>query len=118
MTTHTVSNKTLRIVHISDQHGMIPSRNSFKNLLDIADLVVLSGDLFPNSTRGIRTIEETFQANWLYGRADHPVNRRDRRIPLERWVEFLGNLPVLSVGGNHDFISFVGEIKRFRGETS
>lgn len=114
----TKTNDVLRIIHISDQHGEIPSRNGFRNLLDIADLVVLSGDIFPNSTRGVRDVEEGFQKEWLHGRADHPVNRcyHGSLTPLERWCEFFGELPVLSVGGNHDFIALAEELKRFRGE--
>ena len=108
----------LRIVHVSDQHGQIPSRNAFGNLLDIADLIVLSGDIFPNSTRGVRSAEEAFQKEWLHGRADHGVNRsyNGPLTPLERWCEFCGELPVLSVGGNHDFIALADEFKKFRGE--
>jgi len=114
----TKSKSLLRIVHISDQHGEIPSRNSFRNLLDKAHLIVLSGDIFPNSTRGVRDVEEVFQKEWLHGRVDHPVNRsyKGSMSPLERWCEFFGELPVLSMGGNHDFISLAEELKRFRGE--
>lgn len=111
--------KTLRIVHISDMHGTIPSRNAFNNLLEIADLIVLSGDILPNSTRGIVGIEQRFQTEWLHGRAAHPIDREylGALTPLERWAEFLGNdLPVLIVGGNHDFISMAGEVKGIRGK--
>jgi Icc-related predicted phosphoesterase len=115
---NTKTNDMLRIVHVSDQHGMIPSRNAFRNLLEIADLVVLSGDIFPYSTRGIRSIEETFQTEWMFGRVIHPVNTKHhaRTTPLELWLEFLGELPVLVVGGNHDYVDFAKLIKDFRGE--
>lgn len=115
---NTKTNNVLRIVHVSDQHGMIPSRNGFANLLNIADLVVLSGDLFPNSTRGVRDIEERFQEEWLVGRVTHPVNSKHHAsmTPLELWLEFLGELPVLVVGGNHDYFDFAKMIKGFRGE--
>lgn len=108
----------VRIVHVSDQHGMIPSRNGFANLLSIADLVVLSGDLFPNSTRGVRSVEQTFQEEWLVGRVVHPVNNKHHgsRTPLELWLEFLGELPVLVVGGNHDYIDFAKFVGGFRRE--
>lgn len=115
---NTKTNDVLRIVHVSDQHGMIPSRNGFANLLNIADLVVLSGDLFPNSTRGVRSIEETFQTEWMAGRVIHPVNSKHRAgmTPLELWLDFLGELPVLVVGGNHDYVDFAKLVKDFRRE--
>lgn len=80
----------MKIFHCSDWHGQLS--------LDAGDVdvIVCSGDLFPNKSRGDRDIEVPFQTEWLqrnlnkFARlATHPVR---------------GSLPFLFTSGNHDFI--------------
>jgi len=73
----------VRILHISDTHGeMSMLRGQF-------DLVVHSGDLQPNRTRGSVT-EGAFQEHWV----------RSNATRLRHW---LGDTPFLFCPGNHDF---------------
>lgn len=106
---------SLKIVHVSDMHGHIPSRWVLDGVNP--DLIVLSGDLFPNRTRGVRDIEESFQSGWLRGTEYHRVNAlySGHLTPLERWLDFLGDVPVISVGGNHDYTVLTDHLKGFRG---
>jgi len=82
----------VRILHISDTHGLLPE------LRTGADIIVHSGDFLPNRTRGVRAIEEPFQAQWIRDNADR----------LKAW---LGGRPFLFCQGNHDFIDPVPELK-------
>jgi Icc-related predicted phosphoesterase len=75
----------MRILHISDTHGLLPT--SFP----LADVIVHSGDLMPNRTRGIRPVEETYQTAWILANAEHFKRK-------------IGDTPFLFVQGNHDFI--------------
>ncbi len=84
---------SLRILHTSDLHA----RTSF--LLDamrttVWDVWVDTGDFFPNRTAGNRQIEPAFQTRWAEWPALGP-----------KLVEILRGRPLLSVAGNHDYIS-------------
>jgi Icc-related predicted phosphoesterase len=73
------------LVHISDTHSTFPK------LPGTDEIVVCSGDFFPNSTRGIREIEENYQTQWLI-----------ENLPtFKKWI---GNRKFLFCSGNHDFI--------------
>jgi Icc-related predicted phosphoesterase len=75
----------LRIQHVSDTHG------HFFDLHSGCDVVVHSGDLLPNATRG-KPSECNFQLRWLEEHASEIV----------RW---LAGRPMLYCAGNHDFLS-------------
>lgn len=78
----------MRICHISDTHGTFP------DLDNRFDIVVHSGDFFPNSyaiMRGDKVQEAVFQKLWL-------------EENISKIQDMLGNKPMLFVLGNHDFI--------------
>lgn len=75
----------VRILHISDTHGMLPEPEG-----DF-DVVVHSGDMMPNRSYGIRAIEQTFQPYWL----EENVSKFPRRYREK---------PFLYTPGNHDYV--------------
>lgn len=79
-----VRERHVRIIHVSDTHGHFPA------LPKGGDLVVHSGDLCPNATRGNLEIEPFFQQSWL----------RDNAERFKRWLD---GRPMLVCRGNHDF---------------
>ncbi len=89
-----------RICHVSDTHGFFPK------LLGKFDMVVHSGDFFPNSqfvwSNKVREME--FQYQWL-----------ESKIPVMK--EWLQNHPFLFTLGNHDFLSaeFMAQILNAAG---
>lgn len=79
----------MRIMHISDTHG------EFSELNGRFDIIVHSGDFFPNSKNlfsGNKKQEINFQENWLYSK-------------INAIKDFTENLPFLFILGNHDFIN-------------
>ena len=80
----------MKLFHISDTHG-----SGFWDapLADDIDVVVHTGDAFPNSTRGIVAVERAYQAAWLAPFVPHIVN-------------WLAGRPFIYVPGNHDYIEF------------
>jgi Icc-related predicted phosphoesterase len=76
----------LRLLHVSDTHGTFPD-------LDLrgVDVVVHSGDLFRNFSRG-GAGEQLRQHDWLEAKA-------------ERVAGWLKGVPMLYVPGNHDFLN-------------
>jgi Icc-related predicted phosphoesterase len=73
-----------RFTHISDTHGMLP-------IVPASSLMIIhSGDMAPNLTRGIREEEEVFQAEWW----EHNLPQILERIG-ERYFVF--------IPGNHDY---------------
>lgn len=79
----------MKILHSSDLHGEWYSLTSQD--LDF-DLWIDSGDFFPNETRGFEALEIHYQEGYL-GRFGASL------------VKWLGNRPMISVGGNHDYVS-------------
>jgi Icc-related predicted phosphoesterase len=78
----------MRIMHISDTHGTLPT------LYGRFDLVLHSGDLFPNShhrAEGNKNREMAFQLQWL-------------RDTIPEFKKQLRGHPFLYVPGNHDFL--------------
>ncbi len=73
-----------RLLHISDTHGTFP------HLQGDFDLIVHSGDFFPNATRGNRLTEPGWQEGWLQNQAEALVN----------WAR---GVPLVYCPGNHDF---------------
>ena len=88
-----ISDKTsrkfkMRICHVSDTHGGFPRLNG------TYDLVVHSGDFFPNSYEVMNkniTKEMAFQLDWL--------NQNLRNIKI--WLQ---GCKLLFIPGNHDFL--------------
>lgn len=84
------------IAHASDLHSnLLPLKavNTTK-----IDAWILTGDFFPNITRGNVQTEINFQTDWF-------LKKRDTIFKA------LGDKPVINVDGNHDFVSF-GELLR------
>ena len=79
----------MNIFHFSDMHGNL---SLIESIPEETDLIVSSGDFFPNCSRGNRKKEPLFQESWL--------NANKQKI-----VDSFRDLPVLCVNGNHDFIS-------------
>lgn len=86
------------IAHASDLHGNL---DSLLAGTDLPDVWVLTGDIFPNETRGNRSVEVPFQTAWFDTIADALVAR-------------LGGRPVVCVGGNHDYVN-LAHLLRSRG---
>lgn len=83
------------IAQFSDTHGL-----PRKPVPEAADVVVHSGDLCPNRTRGNRSIEPPYQIQWLEKTA------RD-------WARWLGGRMLLLVEGNHDFVDPAAILRRY-----
>lgn len=86
------------VAHASDLHS---------NLLVLKDIDttkidawILTGDFFPNITRGKVETEINFQTDWF-------KKKRDTIFKA------LGNKPVINVDGNHDFISLGDMLKKY-----
>src|ERR1700722_7487649 len=91
----------MRICHISDTHG------SFPRLSGRYDIVLHTGDFFPNSTAvfaGNKTAEMIFQDDWL----------GENIKTMKPWLQ---GHPFLYVPGNHDFLhpDRMGDILRGEG---
>jgi Icc-related predicted phosphoesterase len=81
----------MKIYHLSDTHGWGFWDNP---LPPDTDVIVHTGDLLPNVTRGIVDREVPFQTDW--------INRFVE--PIKRW---LADRPLIYVPGNHDYIELV-----------
>ncbi len=91
----------MKIFHISDTHG-----SGFWDTplgADI-DVVVHSGDAFPNSTRGHVATEQVYQSGWLKQFVE----------PIRTW---LNGRPFIYVPGNHDYIEFADFLPAHRIDT-
>lgn len=75
----------MRLMHLSDSHGKI------QELDDNFDMIVHSGDLMPNITRGHKHIEEAYQEEWLEDNAS--------RIKY-LWAN---DKPFIYCSSNHDY---------------
>jgi predicted phosphodiesterase len=83
----------MKIYHISDTHG---SGFWEKPLPNDADVVVHTGDLLPNISRGIVSKEINFQSAW--------ISKFSGEI-----TQWLNGRPLIYVPGNHDYV----ELKEF-----
>ena len=86
----------MKIAHFSDTHGL-----PRKPVPSDADVIVLSGDICPNKTRGHRHVERPYQTEWL------------RRTGAD-WKRWAGDKPLLLVEGNHDFVDPAPILREFR----
>lgn len=81
----------MHIAHASDLHGQ--TYKLCHAHLDLTpDVWIFSGDLFPNSTRGVVEKEVPFQTHWF-------------QLVKQQLMRRLGGSPVLWVGGNHDYVN-------------
>jgi Icc-related predicted phosphoesterase len=91
------------ILHTSDLHG-----NYKKALAALEaggfDLWIDSGDFFPNKTRGDWAIEPAFQTKWMAW-----------KDLAARIVKALDGKTLISVGGNHDYVSLASLVKAAGG---
>ena len=87
--------KFMLIGHFSDLHGDL---NILRNAMQIPDLWICSGDFFPNKTRGNIPVETKYQTLWF--------QKHKNEI-----LDLLGGIPVLCVGGNHDYVSFASLLR-------
>jgi Icc-related predicted phosphoesterase len=92
----------MKILHTSDIHGTYPK------VLDLLggahDVWVDSGDFFPNKTRGDRPEEVRYQNRFW------TLKGLGARI-----VEALDGRPLISVGGNHDYIDLAALVREAGG---
>lgn len=73
------------VAHVSDTHSTFPT------IPQEAEIIVHSGDLLPNKTRGIREVEERYQTEWV-------INN------LSLFKEWIKNKRFFFSAGNHDYI--------------
>ncbi len=76
----------IKICHISDLHGR------FLDIKEDFDIVVCTGDHFPNSTRGNKNIEVKFQEKYF-------------KENIERFLKMVKFKPFFWLPGNHDFFN-------------
>ena len=75
----------MKIYHCSDWHGQLSIDS------EDCDIIICSGDLLPNKSRGKLEIEVPFQTDW--------VNKN-----IDKFVALIGSKRFLFCSGNHDFI--------------
>lgn len=78
----------MKIAHASDLHGRYEVLDRVGR--DVPDLWALTGDFFPNHTRGDAKVEVPWQTRWFAWKGEEIVSR-------------LRGAPVLIVPGNHDY---------------
>ena len=95
----------MRILHTSDIHGQY---HKVLEALEAGgfDVWVDTGDFFPNKTRGNRAEEIRYQNRFAI------LKNVGARV-----VEILNGRPLISVGGNHDYIS-LAQLVRDAGGTA
>jgi len=87
-----------RIAHASDLHGNLAPLFAMVERDGQPDVWVLTGDIFPNESRGIVEIEVPFQGQWA----------ADFRAEL---AEIFGTTPVVTVPGNHDYVDLAAILR-------
>lgn len=78
------------VSHLSDTHG---SLSQFRGILSEAKVIFVSGDIFPNKTRGNAAEEIPYQQEWF------AANKAEI-------FQCLNDRLVVCVDGNHDYLSF------------
>jgi Icc-related predicted phosphoesterase len=86
----------MKIAHASDLHG---DYHILDRATEKPDVWVLTGDIFPNRTRGNVPNEVAFQQHWFSWKADSIVKR-------------LRGAPVIIVPGNHDYADLAKLLRR------
>jgi Icc-related predicted phosphoesterase len=85
---------SIKVLHVSDCHGTFPA------FYGEFDVIVCSGDLLPNKTRGNRHVEPAFQKDWV----------RKNEQNFKNWI---GDKLFLFCPGNHDFIDPCSILREF-----
>ena len=90
------------IFHTSDLHGSYHGLLTQLAQIENLDIWVDTGDFFPNKTRGT-SVEKSYQMKWAldYTKIAHRI----AEICMER------NISVVSVSGNHDYVSLADLLK-------
>jgi Icc-related predicted phosphoesterase len=91
------SSITIRIAHFSDTHGL-----PRKHVPDEADVIVITGDICPNSRPTVPEYERVYQEDWF------------RRTALH-WKSWAKGKPVLVIRGNHDYTPAIARCLREAG---
>jgi Icc-related predicted phosphoesterase len=93
----------IKLMHVSDMHGRYTMLEQAEG--QEFDAWCITGDFFPNKGRGMSGInaaeEAKHQIAW-FGHKEGSIFRR------------LGNKPVITVDGNHDFVSLGSLLQRAR----
>jgi Icc-related predicted phosphoesterase len=89
---------TTELYHISDPHGDL---FIYRTIPDAAELLVISGDVFPSFSRGNRKTEPLNQENWF------------SEVCHEHIFPKFKNRPVITVDGNHDFIELAPMLRKY-----
>jgi len=93
----------MRVLHSSDLHGVRSrSYQLFWQLAGRYDVWIDTGDMFPNVSRGDVDREVVYQLGYVCSVVDEMVAALDGR-------------PLISVGGNHDYISLAEAIRKAGG---
>ncbi len=87
----------IKIAHFSDIHGHLSILKD--KIPDDVDLIISTGDIFPNLTRGIVDVEERFQLRWF-----------DDNYPEIK--SLLKGKPIICVQGNHDFVCLASLLRK------
>jgi hypothetical protein len=88
----------MKYFHASDLHGDLYVLTLIgKNV----DAVILTGDVFPNRTRGNVIVEQEFQEEWF-------------KTKITPFFRSLAGRPVITVDGNHDFVSLAEMLQKYR----
>lgn len=94
---------TIRLMHASDLHGRYEMLEEASH--QEFDAWCITGDFFPNKARSFGELrgpdEAKYQAAW-FGHKEDSILRR------------LGDKPVITVDGNHDFVSLGALLQRAR----
>ena len=90
------------IFHTSDLHGSYHGLLTQLAQIENLDIWVDTGDFFPNKTRGTH-VEKSYQTKWAleYTKIAHRI----AEICMKR------NISVVSVSGNHDYVSLANLLK-------
>ena len=87
----------MKVAHASDLHGKYELLGA---ITDDVDVVLITGDFFPNKTRGHVRTEEGFQTRWFSYKRDALIRR-------------LRGKPLLWMPGNHDYINLASRLKNY-----
>ena len=94
----------ITIAHASDTHGSPAIVRAFGK--SSADMLLLTGDIMQNKGRDLSTgrinkrVEKKYQQTWF-------------RRQAKKWAQDIGSRPVITVRGNHDFISAAPWLKHY-----
>lgn len=94
----------LKVLHTSDLHSQYHRLLERLQEIEGLDIWIDTGDFFPNKTRGDTNIEPRYQEKWACEYTD--IASRLAKICIER------DIRVISVSGNHDYVSLARLLRR------